>query len=135
MCIFCKIINKEIPSDIVYEDKEVIVFLDIRPINNGHLLVVPKKHTTNLYDTDDKTLSNLVKVIKKTAIALKTAVNADGINIGQNNERAAGQIVDHVHFHVIPRFNNDGFHHWKGHELPKEEGKKLCEKIKNEIKN
>ncbi len=133
-CLFCKIARKEIPADIVYEDQDTMAFLDIRPINPGHTLLIPKKHSTNLYDTDDEVLRKLAPVLKKVAIAVKKAVNADGMNIGMNNEGAAGQIIMHPHFHIIPRSGTDGHRHWHGIEnFPKEESKRLEEKIKEKL--
>jgi histidine triad (HIT) family protein len=113
-CIFCKIIAREIPASIIYENDSSIAFLDARPINPGHTLLVPKEHHKNLYDMPDELLSHFMPTIKKLAIAIKKAVVADGINIGMNNEGAAGQIVMHHHTHIIPRYSNDGHKHWKG---------------------
>lgn len=133
-CLFCKIAKKEIPANIIYEDKDVIAFLDIRPINPGHALVVPKKHSENIYDMDEKTLEKIGPVLKKVAIAVKKATNAEGINIGMNNEGVAGQVIMHPHFHIIPRFDHDGKKHWHNIEnFPKDELKILEDKIKKEI--
>lgn len=131
-CLFCKIAKKNIPANIVYEDKDVLAFLDIRPINPGHTLVVPKKHSTNIYDIDDETLIKIAPVLKKMSIAVKKAVNAEGINIKMNNEGVAGQVIMHPHFHIIPRFDGDGHKHWHGIDnFPKEKLKEIEEKIKN----
>ena len=113
-CLFCKIIKGEIPSAKVYEDEHSFAFLNIRPINPGHTLLVPKKHFANLYEMPDEILANLAPVIKKLGIAVKKAVGADGINIGMNNDPAAGQLVFHAHIHIMPRFKNDGHEHWHG---------------------
>ncbi len=129
-CIFCKIIKKEIPADIVYEDKNCLAFLDITPINPGHILLVPKKHYENLYDLPDEILKQMAPIIKKMAIAIKKAVKADGINIGMNNERPAGQLVPHAHFHIMPRFINDGLRHWPGKPYPKGKPLETAEKIR-----
>jgi histidine triad (HIT) family protein len=128
-CIFCKIIKKEIPSDIVYEDENFIAFLDINPINKGHTLVVPKEHSTNLYDMSDKIAKEIFPLIKKLATAIKKAVGAEGINIGMNNEAAAGQLVMHSHIHIMPRFKGDGLRHWPGKKLEKDEMQALKAKI------
>ncbi len=106
-CIFCKIINGEIPSRKVYEDKDVLAFLDINPANPGHTLVMQKKHAGNILDADDESLGKAIVVAKIIAKKIKENLNADGINILQNTGRHAGQIVDHIHFHIIPRFAND----------------------------
>ena len=113
-CLFCKILKGEIPSAKVYEDKHSYAFLDIKPINPGHTLLVPKKHFANLYEMPDEVLANLAPTIKKLAIAVKKAVGADGINIGMNNDAVAGQLVFHAHIHIMPRFKNDGHEHWRG---------------------
>ncbi len=106
-CIFCKIINKEIPSKIVYEDELVLAILDLSQATYGHTLVMPKKHYENIYEIDDKTLAHLINVVKMLAIKIKNKLNASGINILNNNETAAGQSVMHLHFHIIPRYDND----------------------------
>lgn len=111
-CIFCKIIKGEIPSIKLYEDENIFVFLDVNPINIGHSLVVPKKHFENLYDTPEKTLVQMIRVIKKISSAIKNSLGANGLNINMNNEKAAGQLVFHAHIHIIPRYNNDGYTHW-----------------------
>ena len=105
-CVFCKIIKGELKSQKVYEDEDVIAFLDINPIHKGHTLVVSKKHYDNIYEIPDEDLKKLIVVVKKVAIALKK-MGADGVNIVQNNDEAAGQRVFHIHFHVIPRYYGD----------------------------
>ena len=110
-CIFCKIIAKEIPATVVYEDDEVLVFMDIGPIIKGHALVIPKKHYDPLTDTPDEIVAKLHITAKKIATAQMNAFRADGVNIMQNNGIAAGQEVEHIHIHVIPRFDDDG-HRW-----------------------
>jgi histidine triad (HIT) family protein len=128
-CVFCKIIKKEIPADIVYEDENCLAFLDITPVNPGHVLLVPKAHYENLYDLPDETLKQLAPIIKKLAIAIKKGVGAEGINLGMNNERPAGQLVPHAHFHIMPRFSNDGYRHWRGTAYKEGEAKEVAEKI------
>lgn len=132
-CIFCKIIKKEIPADIVYEDENCLAFLDITPVNPGHVLLVPKKHYENLYDLPDEVFKQLAPIIKKLAIAIKKGINAEGINIGMNNERPAGQLVPHAHFHIIPRFSRDGLRHWPGQPYKEGESSQIAEKIKKFI--
>jgi histidine triad (HIT) family protein len=129
-CVFCKIIKGKIPADKIYEDENTFSFLDITPINPGHVLLISKKHYENLYDLPDELLSKMAPIIKKLAVAIKKGVNAEGINIGMNNERSAGQLVFHAHFHIIPRFTNDGHFHWKGTPYKKDEAPKTAEKIK-----
>lgn len=107
-CLFCKIVKEEIPSYTVYEDEKVKVFLDINPNNDGHLLVIPKKHKANLYEIDDETLLYMLNVIRtKLATLLKDKLAIDGLTISQNNDY--GQEVKHFHIHVIPRYKNDKF--------------------------
>ncbi len=113
--IFTQIIKGKIPSSQVYEDETTLAFLDIHPINKGHVLVVPKKQYRNIFDTPEETLAHMMVVAKKVAKSVKKAVKADGVNIIMNNEPAAGQMVtDHVHLHVIPRHIGDGFREWFG---------------------
>lgn len=131
-CIFCKIIQGEIPANKIYEDENHLAFLDIAPINPGHILLIPRVHYKNLYNLPDDTLGGIAPLIKKIAIAVKQATNADGINIGMNNESAAGQIVPHAHFHIMPRFSNDGHRHWRGKPYAnKKESAEVAEKIKS----
>lgn len=113
-CIFCKIIAGDIPAQKIYEDDKVVAFLDARPVNIGHTLVLPKAHYLSIYDTPDELLVALAPVLKRLSIAIKSAVAADGINIEMNNGPAAGQLVFHAHVHIVPRFNDDGFMHWRG---------------------
>ncbi|MBP9821270.1 MAG: HIT family protein [Candidatus Pacebacteria bacterium] len=132
--IFSKIINREIPAPIVYEDEHTLAFLDAHPVNLGHTLVVPKKHFRNLYDIDPETLSHVIKTVQKVAIALGHAVGAEGVNVHQNNESAAGQVVFHLHMHVIPRFKNDGRVLWEDKlEYRPGEASDLAEKIKSAL--
>ena len=106
-CIFCKIIAGTIPSAKVYEDDNFVAFMDINPIACGHTLVIPKTHCRNALDTPDSVAAGFYPVIVKVANAVKKACNADGINIMQFNEPAAGQEVFHSHVHIIPRKEGD----------------------------
>ncbi|MDX3929665.1 MAG: HIT family protein [Shinella sp.] len=101
--IFAKILRGEIPSQKVYEDEHTLAFMDVMPQANGHTLVVPKAPSRNILDADPQTLSRLIPVVQKIAVAAKGAFEADGVTIIQFNEPAAGQTVYHLHFHVIPR--------------------------------
>ncbi|MFA5131350.1 MAG: HIT family protein [Patescibacteria group bacterium] len=112
MCIFCKIINHEIPCYQVYEDDQVLVFLDIKPVNPGHLLVLPKQHYANIEETPEDVLIELVKVIKKMGKLLKDKLGVAGYNVTENNDPVAGQGVPHLHFHLIPRHEGDGHVTW-----------------------
>jgi len=132
-CIFCKIIKGEVGADKIYEDEYFLAFLDITPVNPGHTLLIPKEHHKNLFEIPDNTLCEIGPIIKKIAKAIKKATNADGINIGMNNEPAAGQIVFHSHIHIIPRFSDDGYKLWHGKEISSEQSKETAEKIRNFI--
>jgi histidine triad (HIT) family protein len=110
-CIFCKIVAGEIPSSKVYEDADTIAFLDISPITKGHTLVIPKEHHDPLMATPADVLAKLIEVVKQVAVAQSGALDADGINVTQANGSLAGQVVPHIHFHVIPRFGGDE-HSW-----------------------
>ncbi len=110
-CIFCKIVAGEIPSTRIYEDDHILAFMDISPIIHGHALVIPKSHHDPLIDTPDEVLGQCMAVAKRVAKAQIEALGADGINIHQANGASAGQVVPHLHFHVIPRYDDDG-HHW-----------------------
>jgi len=103
-CTFCRLAKKEAPASYIYEDKEVAAFLDMKPINAGHTLVIPKNHYENIYEIPEEKVAHLFRIVKKVAYAVKKGVSAEGISIVQNNERAAGQVVFHLHVHVIPRF-------------------------------
>ena len=107
MCIFCKIINGEIPSKKVYEDKDVLAILDISQANLGHTLVMPKKHYANLLEIDDSDYLKVMEVAKKVASKVNESLKPDGINIINNCNEVAGQTVMHFHVHVLPRFKGD----------------------------
>jgi len=128
-CIFCKIIAGTIPCDKVYENEFVLSFIDILPVNKGHVLVIPKKHCRNLFDISEEDLVNVAKALKPISIAVKEAVKAEGVNIGMNNEEAAGQAVWHTHFHIIPRFMDDGLKHWPHKKYEEGERKEFAAKI------
>lgn len=115
-CIFCKIINREAPSSIVYEDDIVIAFMDIQPVNQGHTLVIPKKHYVTMNDCDEETAKHLISIVKKLNPQIAKASEAKGIFNAVMNGEEAGQEVFHLHFHIIPRFHGDGF----GFYFPKE---------------
>lgn len=107
-CIFCKLANGVFPTNKIYEDEDFTVILDASPANKGHSLILPKQHFDNLYAIDDETAAKVLPLAKKIAVVIKEELNADGINIVQNNGLAAGQTVFHFHTHIIPRFDNDG---------------------------
>lgn len=134
-CVFCKIASWETPSQRVYEDDEFIAFLDINPVNFGHILLIPRAHYVTLHETPDEVLSAMIKLAKKLVLAIVEAMQAQGYNIGVNTGIAAGQAIWHVHFHLIPRFEGDGLKTWAGRERYDEgEMGKTAKKIKEAIK-
>jgi histidine triad (HIT) family protein len=133
-CLFCKIIAKQIPSEIIYEDAKVVAILDINPNTPGHTLVIPKLHSENMDVAEDADLSALTAAVKKLAPAIVAATGADGWCLGANNGNAAGQVVMHTHWHVIPRHSADGLKHWPGHPYADGEMKIIGDKIRGQIK-
>ena len=134
-CIFCRIANGEIPSAKVYEDDEVLAFLDLAPANRGHVLIVPKRHYTNALDFPCEAAPAICQAVKKVGGALVEALNARGFNVFQNNGPAAGQTVFHLHWHIIPRFEHDGLAMWAQGSYPsQEEMNALAEKIAGAVK-
>lgn len=113
-CIFCKIRDGQLPSAKIYEDGEILAFLDITPINPGHTLVIPKKHYVDIRDMPEALIGALFARAKEIATAVIAGVGADSFNIGMNNGRGAGQVVFHAHAHIMPRFPNDGHKLWPG---------------------
>ena len=133
-CIFCKIIAGELPCHKIYEDDNFLAFLDIEPISKGHTLIVPKEHYDVFAETPADLLAEMIKVVQKIGNAVQKSTNADGFNVGLNNGAAAGQIIMHTHFHIIPRFNNDGLHTWPSVECSEGEFKQINKDIKNNLK-
>jgi len=134
-CIFCKIVAGEIPAAKIYEDEYTLAFMDISPIVKGHALVIPKDHYDPITQTPDDVLGRCMGVAKRIAQAQIDALGADGVNLHQANGAAAGQVVPHIHFHVIPRFDDDGHHcNWSGKEYDSmEEMGENAEKLKAEM--
>ncbi len=129
-CIFCKIIKGEIPSHKVYEDDDVYVLLDINPVSKGHSLVIPKEHYEKLGQIPEDLVAKIMKTVKKIAHATLTAEGYTGFNLVQNNDKTAGQLVPHVHFHIIPRKEGDGVVlDWKTGKYEVCEADKIAEKI------
>jgi len=129
-CIFCKIVAGEIPSYRIYEDKETLAFLDVGPVNYGHTLVIPKKHVENLETIDEETLGKVVMTVKKVGRSIKTGLGAKGYNIGLNNDQVAGQIIPHLHFHVMPRTEGDGLKLWPQGKYGEGEAEEAMKKLK-----
>lgn len=106
-CIFCKIINNELPSWTLYEDERFRVILNRWPVAEGHALILPKEHFENIYDLPEDWCADLMKVAKKMSIQMKKTMHCDGINLQNNNEVAAGQTIFHFHMHLIPRYQDN----------------------------
>jgi histidine triad (HIT) family protein len=120
-CIFCKIVKGTIPCSKVYETTNELAFLDIRPSAKGHTLVIPKHHAETMMDMDVKTAPHFMETLQKVTQAVMKSTGAKGCNIVQNNYPVAGQIVPHVHFHIVPRNEHDGHDFsFKRHEEYKE---------------
>lgn len=115
-CIFCRIVKGELPSTRVFENDDVLAFLDINPVSSGHTLLIPKAHYETLLDLPAGLSAKMLPALAQVGKAVMTAVNADGFNCLQNNFAASGQIVFHSHWHIIPRFEGDGLTHWP-HDL------------------
>lgn len=131
--IFTKIIRREIPANIVYEDDDTIAFLDVKPAVPGHTLVVPKKPVQNIFDADDETLAAVMRAVRKIAPAVRDAVGAHGVHVNSNHGEAAGQIVFHLHFHIIPRHDRSEFAFWPQNDYPKGDAAAIAEKIRSHI--
>ena len=111
-CIFCKIVAGEIPCAKVYESEYCLAFLDIAPVSAGHALVLLKGHYPTLMDIPAELGSELLQALSRVGKAVMEATGADGLNLMQNNYEAAGQLVHHAHYHLIPRFSDDGLRLW-----------------------
>ncbi len=129
-CIFCKIVRGEIPSFKVYEDANVLAFLDIHPTNPGHTLVVPKIHAENIFEISSESWSQVMETARKLSITIENALDAKGINLMMNNREHAGQVVDHVHVHIVPRFTGDAHRQWSQSSYKDGEAEKILDKIR-----
>ena len=132
-CVFCKIIRDELPSYKVYEDAKTLAFLDIRPVNAGHTLVIPKAHSHNIFDIDASDWAAVATVVRTIAIAIEKGVGADGVNIAMNNREHAGQVVYHPHVHIIPRFKGDGLKLMPQRTYKAQEAESTLEKIRRAL--
>ncbi len=133
-CLFCQIINGEVPSHKVYEDENVIAILDIHPVNPGHTLIIPKKHSRDMLDADDSTLQAMIVATKKVAEAIILAFEEyDAFNLELNNGRLAGQIIPHLHWHIVPRSEDDGLQHWPGKDYKAGEAEEVAVKIREKL--
>lgn len=106
-CIFCKIVEGKIPAEKIYEDENFLAISDIKPVGEGHTLIISKKHFSTLIDLDEKVSGTYIEAIKKTAKTLMGRYNSTGFNVVLNNGESAGQMVNHIHFHLLPRKKGD----------------------------
>ena len=133
-CIFCQIVSGQIPCVKLYENEHVLAFLDIGPVSEGHTLIIPKKHSSSVDQTDPLVMVEVAKVIPNIAASIKKAMAADGYNVICNNGVAAGQVVQHIHFHIIPRNVDDGvFRKWPSFQYPEGKADELAEKIRQNL--
>ncbi len=134
-CIFCKIVAGEIPCAKIYEDDEILAFLDISPFSQGHALVIPKVHVTRLDECPPEVMAQTAAKLPAIAQAVIEAVGAEAFNVVNNNGRAAGQLVDHLHFHIIPRSAGDGIIKYaRQSECPSGRMEELARKIAGQLK-
>jgi len=133
-CIFCKIIKGDIPSATVYENDEFKAILDRFPSNEGHVLIIPKKHVANVFEIDPEAAGRAYVLAAKIAKIMKATLGFENMNIVQNNGPVAGQSVNHFHIHLIPRYENDTVSvKWKQLELSDEQIEQMKNKLKNAI--
>ncbi len=133
-CIFCRIVKEELPCCPVYQDNLILAFLDINPISQGHCLVIPKAHYNLFHQCPPELVADLAGKLGKIAQAVVESVDAQSYNILNNNGRPAGQLVDHFHFHIIPRRADDGvFNRWPAGKYPPGFMEQLADKINQEI--
>lgn len=132
-CIFCKIINGEIPSSKIYEDECCYAFLDINPIAKGHTLLLPKHHSSDFLEVSEEGLKQVMGSLQKVTKAVKEATKAEGIKIEIHLGKAAGQSVLHLHFHIIPRWEGDDLTHWPKKDIPEQEMKAIQDAIVTQL--
>lgn len=127
-CIFCKIVKNEIPSTKVYEDGDFLAFVDIKPMLDGHLLLIPKKHIVWMQDSEDEMIAQIFILTKKLMLAIKNGIGCDFVQVS-----VVGQEIPHFHIHLIPRYLNDGLPNFPFKDLDQEKTNELVEKIKTNL--
>jgi len=133
-CIFCKIIAGQIPCTKIYEDDQVLAFLDVHPVSEGHTLVVHKEHSCCVDSTEPPAMARIGEVLPKLTASIKDAMEADGYNVLCNNGISAGQVVEHMHIHIIPRKMKDGiFRQWPSFQYPDGKATVIAEKIRQNL--
>lgn len=130
MCIFCKIVAGEIPSHRVYENESTLAFLDVAPVNPGHTLVIPKEHYQNIEEVPKDVLCEVMQAVKIIGSKFKKNLGVAGYNIMENNDPLAGQIIPHLHFHVIPRQEGDGLKLWPQGKYSEGEAEEVVKSLK-----
>tara|TARA_Y100000034_G_scaffold126930_1_gene178932 strand:- start:318 stop:731 length:414 start_codon:yes stop_codon:yes gene_type:complete len=123
-CIFCKIVEGNAPSNKIYEDDNILAFLDVNPTVKGHALVIPKKHFETILDIDDETLKELIIVTKRVSKAIYDGLGLEGFSIGTNQFEIGGQVVPHLHIHIVPRNKEDGIENWPRKKYVSDDEKK-----------
>lgn len=132
-CLFCRIIAGEIPCFKVWEDEDILAFLDIQPVNPGHTLVIAKKHFRDFLEIPEKELEKIMAGIKRIAPAILAGTQAKGFNLNLNNGREAGQAIGHAHWHIVPRFENDGRRLWAGRDYAEGEAEAVLDAIRKKL--
>lgn len=133
-CIFCKMVAGQIPVAKIYEDEIVLAFLDIGPISDGHALVIPRQHFERLHDCPPVLLGEVSSRLGRIAAAVAGEMESDGYNLLCNNGRAAGQLIEHLHFHIIPRNVGDGvFDRWPAYKYPEGKIEALADSIRKKL--
>lgn len=132
-CIFCKIIQGELPSHKIYEDENYFAFLDIHPISPGHTLVIPKHHAQDILHSSPEDRKGLLEVVAKITPSILKAVGVHAFNTGINTGRDSGQIIFHTHVHIIPRKAKDGLSDWKNVSQTHEELSSIAQRIRSHV--
>lgn len=131
MCIFCKIIAGDLPSHKLGENDKALAILDIKPVHPGHLLVIPKKHFANLEEIEADYFQAVMSLVKEMGLKIKEKLTADSYNVILNNDKAAGQEIAHLHFHLIPRKSGDSLKPWPSKEYTKDELEETLKKLRS----
>jgi len=133
-CLFCKIAQGKLPSKKIYEDEDVLAFMDIRPVNPGHTLIIPKQHHRSFLEMPKHSIEKIFTTAQDITKAIIEGVGAEGVNIGMNIEKAAGQVVFHAHLHIMPRFSNDGHRLWDGKPYQDGQAEEIHKRITDKLK-
>lgn len=129
-CVFCKIVKGELPSYKVYEDENNMAFLDINPTTHGHVLVIPKKHFINMEEIPEDLLAKTILIVKKIGKSIKENLDVVGYNVCENNDPGANQLIPHIHFHIIPRYQDDNLDPWPQSPYAEGDAERILAKIK-----